>query len=106
LIPSPRSPKLAAILKDLGALFRFLSPFSPDLDPNEMAFAKLKALIRKTAIRPFDQLWKAVANVRTPRREDEFYNIFKVSRIRNRLSAICSISRSVNKSLPAKPSQH
>lgn len=40
-----------------------LPPYSPDLNPIEMAFAKLKTLIRKAAARTYDQLWKAVGNV-------------------------------------------
>jgi transposase len=35
----------AAGVKGVGAWFVFLSPYSPDLNPVEMAFAKLKALI-------------------------------------------------------------
>ena len=46
-----RSPKAAAILKAIGAWFLFLPPYSPDLNPIEMAFAKFKALIRKAAAR-------------------------------------------------------
>ena len=48
-----RSPKATAILKDIGAWFLFLPPYSPDLNPIEMAFAKLKALIRKAAARTY-----------------------------------------------------
>jgi transposase len=36
-------------MKDVGAWFLFLPPYSPDLNPIEMAFAKLKALIRRAA---------------------------------------------------------
>ena len=54
-----RSPRATAILKDIGAWFLFLPPYSPDLNPIEMAFAKLKALIRKAAARTYDQLWKS-----------------------------------------------
>ena len=42
-----RSPKAAGILKDIGAWFLFLPPYSPDLNPIEMAFAKLKAIRRE-----------------------------------------------------------
>jgi transposase len=58
-----RSPKAAAILKDIGAWFLFLPPYSPDLNPIEMAFAKIKTLIRKAAARTYDQLWQAVGSV-------------------------------------------
>ena len=42
-LPSHKSAKAEAILKQRGAWFLFLPPYSPDLNPIEMAFAKLKA---------------------------------------------------------------
>ena len=39
----------------------FLPPYSPDFNPIENAFAKLKALLRKVAARTRDALWAAVA---------------------------------------------
>ena len=74
-----RSPRAAAILKDIGAWFLFLPPYSPDLNPIEMAFAKLKALIRKAAARTYDQLWKAVGQVCDLFKEEECYNFFKAA---------------------------
>ena len=74
-----RSPKAAAILKDIGAWFLVLPPYSPDLNPIEMAFAKLKALIRKAAARTYDQLWKAVGQVCDLFTEEECYNFFKAA---------------------------
>jgi transposase len=44
-----------------GAELRFLPPYSPDFNPIEHAFAKLKALLRKAAARTRDALWEAVA---------------------------------------------
>ncbi|MBS3978445.1 MAG: transposase, partial [Rhodobacteraceae bacterium] len=41
----------------------FLPPYSPDLNPIEMAFSKLKTLIRKVAARTYDALWKQVGKV-------------------------------------------
>jgi transposase len=49
-----RSPKAAEILKDIGAWFLFLPPYSPNLNPIEMAFAMIKALIKKAAARTYD----------------------------------------------------
>jgi transposase len=43
-----------------GAELRFLLPYSPDFNPIEHAFAKLKALLRKAATRTRDALWQAV----------------------------------------------
>ena len=41
----------------------FLPPYSPDLNPIEMAFAKLKAHLRAMAMRTIDELWKAIAQI-------------------------------------------
>ena len=74
-----KSPKAAAILKDIGAWFLFLPPYSPDLNPIEMAFSKIKALVRKAAARTYDQLWKAVGNVCNLFTDEECYNFFKAA---------------------------
>ena len=44
-----------------GARLLYLPPYSPDLNPIEMAFSKLKALLRKAAERTVERLWDAVA---------------------------------------------
>ena len=41
----------------------FLPPYSPDLNPIEMAFAKLKAHLSAMAMRTIDQLWKAIGQI-------------------------------------------
>jgi transposase len=43
-----------------GASLLYLPPYSPDLNPIEQSFAKLKALIRKAAARSRDALWNAI----------------------------------------------
>lgn len=43
-----------------GAAIMYLPPYSPDSNPIEQAFAKLKALLRKTAARTRDTLWAAI----------------------------------------------
>ena len=43
-----------------GASLLFLPAYSPDLNPIEMAFTKLKAHLRARAIRTLDALWKAI----------------------------------------------
>ena len=53
--------------------------YSPDLNPIEMAFSKLKALIRKAAARTYDDLWKAVGTVCSLCTPDECYNFFRAA---------------------------
>lgn len=58
-----KSARAAECLRERGAWFLFLPPYSPDLNPIEMAFAKLKAHLRAAAARTFDELWKAIGNI-------------------------------------------
>ena len=51
------------LIEARGAILLYLPPYSPDLNPIEMAFAKLKALLRKAAARTRDSLWGAIAQV-------------------------------------------
>ena len=46
-----------------GATMRHLPPYSPDLNPIEQAFAKLKALLRTAAERTVDGLWNAIGRL-------------------------------------------
>jgi transposase len=47
----------------VGAFSLYLPPYSPDLNPIEQLFAKLKALLRKAAARTKDALWNAIGGV-------------------------------------------
>jgi transposase len=58
-----KSEKAESILRARGAWFLFLPPYSPDLNPIEMAFSKLKAHLRKMKARTIDDLWKAIGNI-------------------------------------------
>ena len=75
-LPAHRSNVAASILKEIGAWFLFLPKYSPDLNPIEMAFSKLKALIRKVAARTHDELWQAVGNICSLFTPHECYNFF------------------------------
>jgi transposase len=46
-----------------GATLRYLPQYSPDLDPIEMALAKLKALLRKAAARTVQGLWRRLGTL-------------------------------------------
>lgn len=78
-LSSHKSAQAAEALKSVGARFLFLPPYSPDLNPIEMAFAKLKALIRKAAARTYDALWQAVGAVCDLFTDEECYNYFKAA---------------------------
>jgi transposase len=62
-LPSHKSDKAKAVLKQRGAWFLFLPSYSPDLNPIEMAFSKLKAHLRRIGARTIDDLWRAVGSI-------------------------------------------
>ncbi|HWA23551.1 MAG TPA: transposase, partial [Caulobacterales bacterium] len=59
-----------------GARLLYLPPYSPDFNPIEMAFSKLKALLRKAAERTVDGLWDAVAEAIAAFTNTECANFF------------------------------
>jgi len=75
-LSSHKSQYAAELLQDRGAWFLFLPPYSPDLNPIEMAFSKLKALLKKAAARTITDLWDAIANAIDAIKPDECANYF------------------------------
>lgn len=78
-LSSHKSARAAEMLRDRRAWFLFLPPYSPDLNPIEMAFSKLKTLIRKAAARTYDDLWAAVGHVCELFTDEECFNFFKAA---------------------------
>jgi transposase len=62
-LPAHKVEGVRAAIEARGAILIYLPPYSPDLNPIEMAFAKLKTLLRKVAARTRDSLWDAIAQV-------------------------------------------
>jgi transposase len=62
-LSSHKGPKVRAMIEAAGAQLLYLPPYSPDLNPIEMAFAKLKALLRKAAERTVAGLWDAIGQL-------------------------------------------
>jgi transposase len=73
------SAKAEAAVRRRGAWMLFLPQYSPDLNPIEMAFAKLKAHLRKTAARTFDNLIAAIGDICNLYRPAECRNYFKTA---------------------------
>jgi transposase len=76
-LSSHKSDVAKAILRERGAWFVFLPPYSPDLNPIEMAFAKLKAHLRRIKARTIDDLWRAVGNICDLYTSEECWNFLK-----------------------------
>ena len=71
------SAKAKMALAERGAWFLFLPPYSPDLNPIEMAFAKLKAHLRAAGARTYEALWRAVGNICELFEPKECWNFFR-----------------------------
>ena len=74
-----KSAQAEAAIRARGAWMLFLPQYSPDLNPIEMAFAKLKAHLRKSAARSFDALFKAIGDICRLFDPDECWNFFKAA---------------------------
>ncbi len=72
-----RSPRAARALRRKGCWFLFLPPYSPDLNPIEMAFSKLKAHLRRIGARTFDDLIHAIGEICDLFSPAECWNFFK-----------------------------
>jgi transposase len=75
-LSSHKSQRAESLIRAKGAWLLFLPPYSPDLNPIEMAFAKLKAHLRKIAARTIDDLWKAIGSICTLFSPEECSNYF------------------------------
>ena len=62
-LPAHKSAAAEKAIRAKHAWLLFLPPYSPDLNPIDMAFAKLKALLRARAIRTIDALWRAIGEI-------------------------------------------
>ncbi|WP_091683882.1 IS630 family transposase [Methylobacterium sp. 275MFSha3.1] len=60
---SHKGSAVRAAIEAAGARLLFLPPYSPDFNPIEMAFSKLKALLRKAAARTVEGLWAAIGRL-------------------------------------------
>ncbi len=69
-----KNAKAATALKARGCWFLYLPHYSPDLNPIEMAFSKLKAHLRRIGARSFDQLLQAVGDICHMFTPDECWN--------------------------------
>ena len=73
---SHKGPSVRAAIETAGARLLYLPPYSPDFNPIENAFAKLKALLRKAAERSVEGLWTAIGSAVTAFTPQECANYF------------------------------
>ena len=60
-LPAHKVAGIREAIETAGARLLYLPPYSPDFNPIEMAFAKLKALLQKAAARTKEALWNTIA---------------------------------------------
>ena len=62
-LSSHKGKHIREMIEAAGATLLYLPPYSPDFNPIENAFAKLKALLRKAAARTVDGLWAVIGRL-------------------------------------------
>ena len=75
-LPAHKVAGIRDVIEARGATLLYLPPYSPDFNPIENAFAKLKAHVRKAAARTFDALETAAAKALAQFKADECLNFF------------------------------
>jgi transposase len=76
-LPAHKGDRVTTLIEAMGARLILLPPYSPDLNPIEMAFAKLKALLRKAAERTVGALWDRIGQVLDAFTPEECANYFR-----------------------------
>lgn len=67
------------LIEATGAGIFYLPPYSPDLNPIEQVFSKLKTLLRKAMARSFDALWQTIGQLINHFSKEECLNYFRNS---------------------------
>jgi len=75
-LPAHKVSGVKKAIEAVGAKLMYLPPYSPDLNPIEMMFSKLKALLRKASERTIEGLWRTIANLLDEFPPDECRNYF------------------------------
>ena len=75
-LSSHKGPRVRSLIENAGAQLLFLPPYSPDFNPIEQAFSKLKARLRKAAERTVDGLWNTIGRACESFTPDECANYF------------------------------
>jgi transposase len=75
-LPAHKPIAIRHAIERAGATLRFLPPYSPDFNPIELAFSKIKARLKKAAARTVNDLWDAIADAIDAITPDECANYF------------------------------
>ncbi len=75
-LPAHKVKGVQEAISEAGATLLYLPPYSPDFNPIEQLFSKLKALLRKISARTVDSLENAIAQIIETLKETECLNFF------------------------------
>jgi transposase len=78
-LPAHKIAAVRAAIEAKGAQLFLLPPYSPDMNPIEMAFAKLKTLLRQAPERTRDGLWNRIGELLDRFTADECANYFRAA---------------------------
>jgi transposase len=76
-LPAHKGDAVRKLIEARGAKLLFQPPYSPDLNPIELAFAKLKTLLRKAAERTVANLWNRIGQILEAFTPQECANYFR-----------------------------
>ncbi len=76
-LSSHKRLRVSELIESAGARLVFLPPYSPDLNPIELIFAKVKQLLRSLACRTRDALWNAMQSVLDHVTPEDAVNCYK-----------------------------
>jgi len=76
-LSSHKVPGVKEAIESVGAKVLLLPPYSPDLNPIEMVFSKLKTLLRKAKVRKIGDLWQKLGELCDAFSPEECQNYFK-----------------------------
>ena len=75
-LPAHKITGVRQAIEKVGASLLYLPPYSPDFNPIEMAFSKLKVILRKAAARSMDDLWQVIADALDEFSQQDCVNYF------------------------------
>ena len=78
-LPPHKSLAVRVLIEATRARLALLPPYSPDFNPIENAFSKLKALLRKAAARTKEELWRTIGDVLDAFTPNECANYFRAA---------------------------
>jgi transposase len=76
-LSSHKGQRVREMIESAGATLLFLPPYSPDLNPIELAFAKLKQLLRSAGHRTMTALWEDVQKMLDQLTADDAANFLR-----------------------------